>query len=204
MSFEAEDPQEAELMGALRANPSDDATRQVYADWLEQRGYTTRATFLRLDGVAGSEEPALRRNADPVDFDWRAAISNPPISRCGVRFGFECTKRWEALERTDDDAVRHCSACEKPVYFVASVEEAEVRGRARECVAIDAAVPRTTALSKWDAVQPPRQNVMKMGMVAVSQDPMPIVEPVVSVPPPPPPFVEKPGLLKRVAGWFRR
>jgi uncharacterized protein (TIGR02996 family) len=189
MAFEARDPQEAELLAVLRRNTGDDATRQVYADWLEQHGYQTRATFLRLEASDGSDEALLRSTAEPADAGWRAAISNPPISRCGVRFGFECTKRWDALARTADDAIRHCDGCDKPVYFCTTVAEAQRHGAVYECIAIDAAVERGEALAGYD-----RATMRKVGLVM----------PYAPRPEPPAGAPEKPRLLARVAGWFRR
>jgi uncharacterized protein (TIGR02996 family) len=198
MGYEAEDPHEAALLAALRANTDDSATREVYADWLEQHGYATRAGFLREEGGEHFED-SLRATADPGDAAWRAAISRPPISRCGVRFGFECTKRWDALTRTADDQVRHCGACDKQVFFVTSIEEAELRGEDHQCIAIDAAIARGEALATWDRASRPERYI-RMGMVAPR---LPGEEAPVPAPPPPPPPA-KPGLMKRVSGWFKR
>jgi len=39
---------EAAFLAALRANPADDTTRLVYADWLEEQGEPEQAEYLRL------------------------------------------------------------------------------------------------------------------------------------------------------------
>lgn len=189
---------EAALFTALREHPDDDATRQVYADWLEQHGFETRASFLRLEAREPFDEQQLHAVATPADASWRSLISRPPISRCGVRFGFECTKRWDALDRTDRDDVRHCTACDKPVYFCTTVDEAHQHGMRRECIAIDASLVRGAALTAYDAATRPTRPTMKMGALMIE----PSIEPPIAPPIAPPP--EKAGLFARLTGWFRR
>lgn len=52
-----------------------------------------------------------------------------------VRFSYECPKQWSALAETDDPDVRHCSACEEPVYLCRTDEETIARATAGQCVA---------------------------------------------------------------------
>jgi uncharacterized protein (TIGR02996 family) len=66
------------FLDALTADPLDDVTRAVYADWLEERG-DSRATYLRAE-LAG-DEAALR--GFQVDEDW----------------AFRAGRRWDVVLR---------------------------------------------------------------------------------------------------------
>ena len=41
-------PERAGFVAALRANPDDEATRLIFADWLEEHGDAALAAFVRL------------------------------------------------------------------------------------------------------------------------------------------------------------
>lgn len=86
---------------ALDADPADDLTRLVYADWLEERGEIPRPRYLRLVAtLAGVPEDEITESAahdemlaltPVVDPDWE--------SRAGRRFEFailECPSHQEA------------------------------------------------------------------------------------------------------------
>jgi uncharacterized protein (TIGR02996 family) len=130
---------------AIFADPCDDAPRLVYADWLDERG-DIRGRFLRLElelagllnpptGAAAVEE--LRDVAREIDPKWIALVDRPRIENCyRPHFRFQCPKKWEQLELTDDDAVRFCVSCQQKVYFCSSVQEAAEHGRRDDCVAI--------------------------------------------------------------------
>src|SRR5262249_44717851 len=66
---------EAAFLDALRADPLDDVTRQVYADWLEERG-DERAALLRAERQYAltpedrREEGRLARLSASADADW--------------------------------------------------------------------------------------------------------------------------------------
>lgn len=53
-------PEERGFLAALRNDPADDTTREVYADWLEERGFVERAQYLR-------GEIERRRVVSPLD-----------------------------------------------------------------------------------------------------------------------------------------
>jgi uncharacterized protein (TIGR02996 family) len=75
---------------AILADPRDDSTRLVYADWLEERG-DSRGEYLRLEAklasvpVDGSEAPAIReRMVDlrcGIDPAWLALFDQPGVMR---------------------------------------------------------------------------------------------------------------------------
>src|SRR5687767_8307695 len=55
------------LVTAVAAHPNDDATRLVFADWLEERGEVARAAFIRAACEAARKRPGTRRRAEPLD-----------------------------------------------------------------------------------------------------------------------------------------
>ena len=144
-------PAERELLDAIGAG--DDASRLVYADWLEATGDAARAELLRLQhaleatppGAPGLERATdrLRELAAGADPAWRARIARRPIEGCPA-FDFSCPKAWSELSPTERDGVRHCGACEQPVYYCASVEEAREHAARGACVALD------VTSARWD------------------------------------------------------
>ena len=76
---------EAAFLSALNANPADDLTRLVYADWLDDRDEAAKAEYLRLvadfaqrdenlAGTAGSER--FTSLAATIAEDWRTAAGS--------------------------------------------------------------------------------------------------------------------------------
>jgi uncharacterized protein (TIGR02996 family) len=45
------DPREQALLDDIANEPADETMRAVYADWLEENGFASRAEYLRLDSV---------------------------------------------------------------------------------------------------------------------------------------------------------
>jgi uncharacterized protein (TIGR02996 family) len=137
-------PIERELLDALAAG--DEASRLVYADWLEGAGDAARAELLRLQhaldamapGAPGFERATdrLREVAAGIDPAWRARVAKRPIEGCPA-FDFSCPKLWSELTSTGRDGVRHCGACDQPVYYCASIEEAREHAARGACVALD-------------------------------------------------------------------
>jgi uncharacterized protein (TIGR02996 family) len=199
--FPTSQPQEAALVEALRADPADDATRQVYADWLEQHGFELRARFLRIECGAATEaerEVALKALAmsTPIDRLWRALASRAPLACDEVHFQFRCPKRWDSLAPTASDAIRHCGVCQKAVYFCTTLGEVRRRAAAQQCVAVDASLMRGEVSSILAELRHPTRVPISPPMGAVAHRPP-------SAPPPPAPPARK-GLLSRLAGLFRR
>jgi len=58
------------------------------------------------------------------------------IQNCEPRFLFRCPKRWDSLRPTQHPGVRHCGACDRPVYLGATVEQALTHARQGRCVAL--------------------------------------------------------------------
>lgn len=127
-------PTERALIEAIRNDPDDTASVAVYADWLEENGFPSRAKFIRNP----SSEHAL-----PEDVEWRAIVSHAPIASCTEPV---CSKRWSAMHETlDDPLLRFCERCTKHVQYCTSVAEViEATGRGSE-------VARDASLSIHDA-----------------------------------------------------
>jgi uncharacterized protein (TIGR02996 family) len=104
------DPTEQAFLVTLRARPGDTATRMVYADWLEERGYVAKAELVRGDSD--------RDHADLLgesDASWRAITSTATVEQCEVR---DCPQRWDAFHPTpNDERVRSCITCSHQVRF---------------------------------------------------------------------------------------
>lgn len=147
-------PVEEDLLASIEAGDADGRT--VYADWLESRGETTRAEFLRLQTllreVHGDPKRRAKRRAvterlralaGAIDVGWRARVARAPIERCRPQFALACPKDWGSLAPTDRRDVRFCAACQQPVYYSATIREARAHAARGACVAIDARLTRT-------------------------------------------------------------
>jgi uncharacterized protein (TIGR02996 family) len=74
-------PDEQAFLDALKANPADDTTRLVYADWLDEQGEAAKAEYLRLVAVLAQtcddctrEQPEVARLlelAGTLPEEWR-------------------------------------------------------------------------------------------------------------------------------------
>lgn len=134
----------------------DEASRLVYADWLEACGDTARAEFLRLQqqlvgpvpvDVAGRKEwkrktDQLRDLAEAIDPAWRRLVARPVVENCDAHFDFACPMEWGQLAETADPNIRACALCEEPVYYCTSIDEARGHAARKRCVALDITVER--------------------------------------------------------------
>jgi uncharacterized protein (TIGR02996 family) len=152
--FLPRDRREADLLRAI--NDNDEASREVYADWLEEHGHAREAELVRVqqaliglapDDVAFRPHTVrLSQLAEIVDPRWRLWVARPAIENCTredvPRFSFKCPKEWGGLVATDKHDVKFCNACEKNVYHCTSVPEARDRAARGECVALDSRAMR--------------------------------------------------------------
>ena len=51
-------------------------------------------------------------------------------------FAFECPKRWQDLQATEDPHVRHCTSCERSVHLCQNQRQLEGHIAEGHCVAI--------------------------------------------------------------------
>jgi uncharacterized protein (TIGR02996 family) len=146
-------PVEDAFLADIRDHPDDDTPRLIYADWLEERG-DIRAEFLRVQvRLAELKHKAredrrlkarlrhrLRQLLPEMDRNWLALVDRTDIENCGLPFAFECPKRWELLQQTDNDRVRFCDVCRRNVHHCTSASEARAEAARGHCVAIDPAL----------------------------------------------------------------
>jgi len=138
-------PVEQRLVAAIVAR--DEASRLVYADWLEERGDTLRAQFVRVQEACLQPAPPaelveeLRELSHQVDDDWRTVLARPLVENC-QRKGFACPRDWGSMTATRVAAQKQCDACHQQVHYVTSI--AQLRARALEgfAIAVDLRVPR--------------------------------------------------------------
>jgi uncharacterized protein (TIGR02996 family) len=148
--YVVQEPVEHALLQAIATG--DDASRVVYADWLEQQGDVVRAAFLRVqeelrgarpgDAAFSAQASRLAALADQIDVGWRIKIASASVERCGVAFDLRCPMKWSALQPTGRDGVRHCTGCKQDVYYALSVGEARAFAKQGHCVALDAGSAR--------------------------------------------------------------
>jgi hypothetical protein len=100
---------------------------------------------------------------------WRYQVARPAVEGCATHFSFKCPREWSAMTETDRKDVRHCSACNKHVYYAATVESARRHVAAGACVVVDI-LPRR-------AHQDLRPEPIRMaGAMAVPSMPRPDVD----------------------------
>jgi uncharacterized protein (TIGR02996 family) len=148
------DDAEQALLRAIAQH--DEASRLVYADWLEANGRVVHAEFVRLQQVLVGPPPTddagralfkrrterLRVLAETIDPAWRQAVARPLVENCDAHFDFACPMEWGQLTETGDAKVRACKLCEEPVYYCTTIGEARTHAFANQCVAIDITVER--------------------------------------------------------------
>ena len=186
------DATELRLLAAITQR--DEASRTVYADWLEEHGDLARAEFLRVqEALVVAQREAdqaiythkLRELAPSIDVGWRYKVARPAIERC-LAFEFECPKEWGSLATTERSNVRYCGACAKQVFYCTTVNEARAHADRNECVAVDVANLRRPRDLE------PERPVMMMGAVMPYRPepppprPPPLQRALPVVPPPPP------------------
>jgi uncharacterized protein (TIGR02996 family) len=127
-------PVEQALVAAVRERPDDEAAREVYADWLEQRGEFAKASFVRSDVGLDAHRDQIFRETSVA---WRSALARSPLP-CNRK---GCTRRWEQLALTEDVRARRCSTCERTFLYREEIEQ-DVRRDAITPVIEDATTPR--------------------------------------------------------------
>jgi uncharacterized protein (TIGR02996 family) len=170
--------EEAAFLNAILANPDDNATRLVYADWLAEQNdprADVKAAFLRDTAILMTPKghraqrrvqrvrQRLHEAARKLPGDWLAVVSRVAIEACATGFEVRCPKRWEKLVTTADVKVRSCTECQQSVYYCTSMREARDHALSGECVAVDLGLPRTP-----HDLQPRR---MLLGRIAPARHP---------------------------------
>jgi uncharacterized protein (TIGR02996 family) len=116
------DADEQQFLVTLRSRPSDEEARMVYADWLEERGRSADASFVR--GV--EKYPETQTLVSTSALDWRA-ITCRERAECGRR---DCPRTWDTFAPSStDERLRQCNPCHKTVRYCAD------RAEQRACAA---------------------------------------------------------------------
>jgi uncharacterized protein (TIGR02996 family) len=154
-----------EFLRSILDNPKDDATRLVYADWLEEHGeidggaqkseYLRTTVRLATESLTKGKRKSLRRRlqelAAKLDTHWLGVVSRLPIENCyskrkdrthEFRFQFVCDRNWADMQPTPNDAVRFCDGCKQRVYYSDTIVEARKHAGKGHCVAVDLGVIR--------------------------------------------------------------
>lgn len=147
----------------LLDSPADDVVRLVYADWLDERGDTAKAEFLRLETETGQRKQRrkqvakrLQELAADLNTKWLAVVSKLQIENCpvgGTRVEFPwqegrekptylCPKRWEQLQPTRENGVRFCENCQENVYYCDTIQVGRDHVEQGHCVVVDLGVIR--------------------------------------------------------------
>jgi uncharacterized protein (TIGR02996 family) len=142
------------FLRTIQEKPDDNATRLIYADWLQERDdeqSAVRAAFIRIDCELAALPAKDKRGANlrkrrrelagRLDTNWLAVVSKLPIERC--TFKFECPLRWENLRAVEGSyQERFCEKCEQNVYYCPTINEAREHASLGHCVAVDARLTR--------------------------------------------------------------
>lgn len=119
------DDDEPELLAQLERVPSDEATRMVYADWLEQHGHEVLAGFVR-----GHDDETV---VSVSNLRWRAITSRAKL----VCDRSPCPGTWDGLVTTEHARVRRCTECHRFAVYCGSKQEASRAGSSRLVAAFD-------------------------------------------------------------------
>jgi uncharacterized protein (TIGR02996 family) len=123
----AHDRSEEQLLADLRAEPRDDATRMVYADWLEQRDELVKASFVRQQQVGRDVLMST------TDIAWRAVVSHARVPEHGCE-----SVRWSELQPdADDPLVRTCPYCTQLVRYCNNVDDQRAASEREELSIVD-------------------------------------------------------------------
>jgi uncharacterized protein (TIGR02996 family) len=128
---------------------SDEGSREVYADWLDEHDDSQRAELVRMqDALVGmslfereDHVPRLRELAANTDAHWRIKVARPPIEHCKATS--QCPIDWGSLAHTERSDVRTCKACGKQVFFCETLGEARTRADRGELLVLDDFAERT-------------------------------------------------------------
>jgi uncharacterized protein (TIGR02996 family) len=74
-------PEEEAFLAGIRRRPPDDATRLVYADWLEERGEERRAEYLRVLCQWLACHPAIDRQLIDQERELRTGLGRRWLAR---------------------------------------------------------------------------------------------------------------------------
>lgn len=155
---EVVDPQERAFLESIANDPSDESTRAVYSDWLEEQGdRALEVELLRLDrdlAMQQRPDPSLvtRRRVISSRIEnraWKCIVTRAEVRGCLAAWGQSrapaaplgeteaCARRWERASPTKHLQVRGCSACKGDIFFASNESEAQSWLETNRRVAVD-------------------------------------------------------------------
>jgi len=146
------DEKERQLLAAIAAK--DHASREIYADWLEEQDQRDKSAYIRTQLQIFADPHAalvfdeardqLCQVAERLDPRWRRSLAQLPIENC-FREASEtpCPGDWSALGPTREPHVRVCTSCPHPVYYCSNIVQACDYAERKHPVVVDVAEPRT-------------------------------------------------------------
>ena len=102
----------------------------------------SRSAEERLPAPVRQELQSLRTRMtelrEECEAPWLTTLSRSAVGCCeqSVTFRFQCPMKWSDLSPTDDPYVKHCAACESPVYFEIDLSMAQERASEGKCVCV--------------------------------------------------------------------
>jgi uncharacterized protein (TIGR02996 family) len=133
-SYGAIDAAEAALVDAIIG--AEEASRLVYADWLDDRADPRAALVRELESGAAPDLDQLARLI-PTNVRWRARVLQSAIEGCNVKTG--CPGHWGAVEQRAGRAdLRTCRTCTKLVLYAVDPQQAKEHLQLGGTVVIDA------------------------------------------------------------------
>src|SRR5262245_3087964 len=101
------------FLAVIRQTPSDDVTRLVYADWLDEQVDAlcqVKGSFIRVELRMANEPEVdysalaahLKQLAVCIPPDWLTLVSRPKIEGCRMWLDHECPGVWSRLTPSPD------------------------------------------------------------------------------------------------------
>ena len=105
------------LLGKLANDPSDEAARAIYADWLEANGHKLRAAFVRRppdEDTTPNTSELFGVIVKYTDIAWRCIVGRSSIDECART---ACPNRWHLLDPTERYDSRVCAECRSTIVY---------------------------------------------------------------------------------------
>jgi uncharacterized protein (TIGR02996 family) len=175
--------------------------REVYADWLDERGDAIRAEYVRLSDQLAASTGDVRAGhqrrlgviGERLDPEWRIKLARPAIENCDRE---HCPGDWGELSGSRELMTRSCTHCQRRVLYSTEVVHAHHHVRQGFPVVLDLSCPRSRGDLRSSPTAPaplapiPRaRRETRPGVVAYSPPP----RPAQAQPAEPEPMMWRPG-----------
>jgi uncharacterized protein (TIGR02996 family) len=143
---------EQAFLDILEANPADDTTRLVYADWLDDRGEAGKAEYLRLTVECVVNPPA-----------WEASAA--PVARL-IALGEQLAEDWRSDACGRFDLVMNASALQHKIYAIKAIRELTGQGLAEAKAFVETLPQRIFGWLPLDSAVAFRSHIVSQVAVA--------------------------------------